>query len=297
MKIQSLLILSAILFIVSCSKAPVRENIDFEQWGKYWFQGKAEISSFDLKQYRYGEERQGEAVLIFVTEDFSRKKQVKLDNPDDAGKDKIGVLKMNQTRDFVTGIYPYHMMLSAFTPTKEKSQGLKFTSSVQEWCGQSFSQINLSGTNSYSGKLNSYFEKEGDASISVTGLAEDDLWNLIRISPSEIPLGGVSIFPSLFYQRFSHQELAAEEAFIRIQDISTDRKQLELTYSSGVRVLKIDFEKNFPFEILAWEEIQTKSDGSKEITLAKRKAVKVLDYWKRNKVEDEFLRDELKLKY
>lgn len=294
---KSLTILFLIAIIsFSCSKAPQRENINFEEWGKYWFQGKAEISSFDLEQYRYGEARAGEAVLIFVTEDFSRKKQVKLDNPQEVGKDKISVLKMNQTRDFVTGIYPYHMMLSAFTPTKEKSQGLKFTSSVQEWCGQSFTQLNLNGQDSYSGKLFSYFEKEGDQSISLTGMAEDDLWNLIRISPNEIPLGSVMMFPSLFYQRFSHQELVAEEAFIRVLDISNDRKQLELTYSSGSRVLKIDFEKEFPHEIMAWEESQTKSNGQKEVTKARRKAVKLIDYWTKNGVEDEFLREELKLK-
>ncbi|SIS70090.1 hypothetical protein [Belliella pelovolcani] len=292
----------SILFLItllcfSCSKAPQRENIDFEAWGKYWFQGKAEISSFDLSQYRYGEERTGEAVLIFVTEDFSRSKQVKLDDPNAAGKDKVAVLKMNQTRDFVTGIYPYHMMLSAFTPTKEKAQGLKFTASVQEWCGQTFTQLNKSGEQSYTGKLFSYFEKEGDAALSVTGLAEDDLWNLIRISPSEIPIGGVQVFPSLFYQRTTHEPLKAEEAFIRVHDISNNRKQLELTYGSGLRVLKIDFEKDFPHEIMAWEEIQTKSNGQQEITKAKRKAIKVIDYWKQNKVEDEFLRQELKLNF
>jgi hypothetical protein len=89
-------------FSFSCSKAPQRENINFEEWGKYWFQGKAEISSFDLEQYRYGEMRAGEAVLIFVTEDFSRKKQVKLDNPEEAGKDKITVLKMCIFRTILT---------------------------------------------------------------------------------------------------------------------------------------------------------------------------------------------------
>lgn len=293
--------LFAILFLIatlsiSCSKAPQRENVNFEEWGKYWYQGKAEISSFDLQQYRYGEIREGEAVLIFVTEDFSRKKQVKLDNPQEAGDDKISVLKMNQTRDFVTGIYPYHMMLSAFTPTKEKSQGLKFTSSIQEWCGHSFTQLNLNGEEGYSGKLFSYFEKGGDQTISLTGIAEDDLWNLIRVSPNEIPVGGVTMFPSLLYQRFTHQELVAEEAFIRVQDLSNDRKQLELTYSSGVRVLKIDFLKEFPYEIMAWEEMQTKSNGEQEVTKAQRKAIKIIDYWTKNSVEDEFLRHELKLK-
>jgi hypothetical protein len=282
--------------IMSCGR-PERKNVDFEEWGKYWFQGKAEISSFDLLQYRYGEAREGEAVLIFVTEDFSRKNQVKLDEPEKVGRDKISVLKLNQTRDFVTGIYPYHMMLSAFTPTKEKSYGIKFTASSQEWCGQTFSQLNKKGEESYSGKLFSYFEKEGDETFTVNGMMEDDLWNLIRINPSEIPLGNVNMLPSLLYQRLNHSEFKAEPAFIQIEKLSENRSQLELKYSSGIRTLKIIFEHDFPFQILEWEEIHNRSNGEKEITQAKRKAVTVVDYWKRNKVEDEFLRKELRLKY
>ena len=295
MKNQSILFLLSLIFVVSCSK-PQRQDIDFDRWGKYWFQGKAEISSFDLTQYRYGEARGGEAVLIFVTEDFSRKKQVKLDNPEASSSDKISVLKMNQTRDFVTGIYPYHMMLSAFTPTKEQSQGLKFTASSQEWCGHTFTQLNLKSSNSYSGKIFSYFEKEGDDTFTFSGMAEDDLWNLIRIDPKQIPTGSVQMMPSLFYQRFTHQEFKTEEAFIRVLDISDNRSQMELTYASGSRMLKIEFEKVFPYQIMAWEEIQTKSDGTKEISKATRKGLKIVDYWTKNKVEDEFLRKELNLK-
>jgi hypothetical protein len=283
-------------WMISCEK-PERKNIDFEEWGKYWFQGNAEISSFDLTQYRYGEPRKGEAVLIFVTEEFSRKNHVKLDEPEKAGRDKISVLKLNQTRDFVTGIYPYHMMLSAFTPTKEKSMGLKFAASSQEWCGQTFTQLNKEGEESYSGRLFSYFEKEGDQTFSVNGMMEDDLWNLIRINPSEIPLGNVTMIPSLLFQRLSHSEFKAEPAFIQIKKISENQSQLELNYSSGIRTLKIIYEHQFPFQILEWEEIQTKSNGQKEITQAKRKAVKIIDYWKRNRLEDEFLRRELNLNY
>ncbi|EOZ95172.1 hypothetical protein A33Q_3377 [Indibacter alkaliphilus LW1] len=288
--------LLSLVIIASCSK-PQRENIDFDAWGKYWFQGKAELSSFELTQYRYGEPREGEAVLIFVTEDFSRKKQVKLDNPGDAGRDKLSVIKMNQTRDFVTGIYPYHMMLSAFTPTKEQSNGVKFTLSSQEWCGQSFAQLNLKSGESYSGKLFSYFEQEGDDTFSFSGLAEDDIWNLIRIDPGQIPTGSVQMLPSLFYQRFTHKDFEKQEAFVRVRDISENRSQVEVAYSNGSRVVKIDFEKEFPFQIMAWEEEDTRSDGSKEVTKAKRKGLKVVDYWTRNKVEDEFLRKELNLKY
>lgn len=295
MKSQSIVFLLVMIFIVSCSK-PQRPDVDFEQWGKYWFQGKAEISSFDLTQYRYGEAREGEAVLIFVTEDFSRKKQVKLDDPEASSSDKISVLKMNQTRDFVTGIYPYHMMMSAFTPTMEPGQGLKFTASSQEWCGHTFTQLNLKSGDSYNGKIFSYFEKEGDDTFSFSGMAEDDLWNLIRIDPKQIPTGSVQMLPSLFHQRFTHQEFKTEEAFIRVLDLSAGRSQMEVAYASGSRVLKIDFEKEFPFQIMGWEEIQTKSDGTKEITKATRKGLKIVDYWTKNKVEDEFLRKELNLR-
>lgn len=288
--------LSVLTLSFACSK-PQRENVDFDAWGKYWFQGQAELSSFELTQYRYGEPREGEAVLIFVTEDFSRKKQVKLDNPGEAGRDKQSVIKMNQTRDFVTGIYPYHMMLSAFTPTKEQSNGVKFTLSSQEWCGQSFAQLNLKSGESYSGKLFSYFEQEGDETFSFSGVAEDDLWNLIRINPNQIPTGSVQMLPSLFYQRFTHKEFETQEAFLKVQSISENRNQLEVNYSSGNRILRIDFEKNFPYQIMGWEEVDVKEDGKQEVTRAKRKGLKVVDYWKKNKLEDEFLRNELNLKY
>jgi hypothetical protein len=279
---------------LSCAK-PQRENVDFKEWGEYWFQGKAEINSYELVQYRYGEPRAGEAVLIFVTEEFSRKQQVKLDDPKAAGRDKISVLKMNHTREFVTGIYPYHMMLSAFTPTKEASQGLKFTASSQEWCGQSFTQLNLNSGDSYSGNLYSYFEEEGDKALSVDGLLEDDLWNLIRINPDQVPKGSVQMLPSLIHQRFTHNDFNAEEVFIRSMDKSESRSELELTYSSGKRVLKIIYEKEFPYQILGWEEEQVNDNGDKELTKAVRKGTKVIDYWNRNSLEDEFLREELKL--
>lgn len=289
--------LSLALILLGSCYGPQRKEIDFDAWGKYWFQGKAEISSFELQQFRYGEPRTGEAVLIFVTEEFSRKNHVKLDQPEKAGNDKISVIKMNQTRDFVTGIYPYHMMLSVFTPTKENKHSLKVSASAQEWCGHTFTQINLKSKDRYNGKIFSYFEKEGDDSFSFKGWTEDELWNLIRINPNQIPIGSVNMIPSLFYQRFTHKEFNVEEAFIRILDLSNNRSQLEVTYSSGSRVLKIDFEKEFPYEIIGWEESQIKADGTKEISIAKRKGLKIVDYWTRNKVEDEFLRKELNLDY
>ena len=148
---------------------------------RYWHAGKAEIDSYELNQSRYGENRPGKAVLIFVTEDLSRKLQVKLDDP--SSGNKTNVLKLNFTKKFITGIYPYSMMLSVFTPTDrtKDSPSVKVVMSSQEWCGQVYTQLNLRG-NRYSIKSHSYFEQEADEQFSVKQtLLEDELWNLIRL--------------------------------------------------------------------------------------------------------------------
>ncbi|MEK6223912.1 MAG: hypothetical protein N2A97_03490, partial [Thermodesulfobacteriales bacterium] len=90
--------------------------VDSEEFKAYWYDGKAEITSYKLEQARYGELHEGYAVLVFVTEDFSKSKQVKLDNPQNANGDDVKVLKLNRIKKFDTGIYRYSMMDSVFTP-------------------------------------------------------------------------------------------------------------------------------------------------------------------------------------
>ncbi|HEY0111342.1 MAG TPA: hypothetical protein VGB67_17005, partial [Fibrella sp.] len=43
----------------------------------YWFGGKAELNTYRLDQAQYGASHPGEAVLVFVTEDFRTDKHVK----------------------------------------------------------------------------------------------------------------------------------------------------------------------------------------------------------------------------
>ena len=50
-----------------------------QQFKDYWYAGKAEITSYKLEQSRYGELRDGKAVLVYVTEPFLPKAQVKAD--------------------------------------------------------------------------------------------------------------------------------------------------------------------------------------------------------------------------
>lgn len=281
--------------LVSCGPDR-RKGVDYEQFGSYWFEGKAEISSFDLIQYRYGEPREGEAVLIFVTEDFSRTKQVKLDDHEAAGDDAVKVIKMNKTKEFLTGIYPYHMMLSVFTPIFDPSSALKLTASTQEWCGQSFTQLNKERMQ-YKVQAFSYFESEGDRAFNLNhAIPEDDFWNLIRINPNQVPLGEINLIPALLNQRFTHVPLDAEEAEVSMVDLENDGRELSIEYDHGRRVLKIQFQDDFPYEITGWEEIRMLEDGNKEITTAKRKAILQVDYWNKNKLGDETFRDALKLK-
>src|SRR5438552_4780173 len=146
-----------------------------------WHDGRAEVDGYALTVTRYGHARAGRGVLIFVTEPFSRSRQVKLDDPSRAPGDAFEVLKLNLIRDFQTGIYDYHTMVSlfvdarAFTPVKQA-----FTSA--EWCGQVYEEIEV-----HPGRIvargSSYFE--GESSLDslarpAGGVLEDDLFIRLR---------------------------------------------------------------------------------------------------------------------
>ena len=285
-------LISLLLIAVFFSCGPTgREGVVEEQFAGHWYQGKAEINVFELKQMRYGEVREGKAVLIFVTEDFSKRKQVKLDDPRSAGADAQKVLKLNMTREFVTGVYPYHTMISVFSPVYDEVNAPKITASVTEWCGQSFTQLNWKN-NAYQAQLFSYFESEGDQELKLSGKSEDELFNLIRLNPDLISEGEKNLIPSLIYQRFSHIPLKVEEAVITKKSVSSDQEELEVNYPELGRTLRIRYHSAFPYEILSWQEIQLKKDGQQEITSAIRKRVQLLDYWSKNGLEDEVLREQ-----
>ena len=67
------LALAALLAGTAAAEAP-----DFYA---HWGDGRAEISSYQVIQPRYGEPREGYAVLIFVTEEINRKTFIKVESP------------------------------------------------------------------------------------------------------------------------------------------------------------------------------------------------------------------------
>ena len=269
----------------------------------YWFQGKAEITSYKLSQARYGEIHKGTAVMVFVTETLSKSKQVKMDDPLSNPKDAVDVLKLNLTKKFNTGIYPYSMMTSVFSPiinfsseSGKYDHALKVTTSSQEWCGHTFTQLNQE-TNGYSVDNKSYFESEGDveSKIPQTWL-EDELWGCLRQNPKKLPVDKFEILPSTMSLRLRHCPMAAVHAeawFEVIEDYIEYHVQFE-----DDRKLIIAFIDEFPYEITGWTETYKSGFGPSAVeitTTATKMESQMLDYWNLNDVDDSHYRKELKL--
>ena len=268
---------------------PAATLVKDSDWNAYWYAGDAEINSYALTQTRYGEARTGDATLIFVTEPFSQKKQVKLDNGDAAGDDKVSVLKLNAVRKFPTGIYDYSMMTSVFTPVSldRFPHTIKATCSSQEWCGQSFTQLNHTG-GKYRVRQYSYFESEGDEDRQVDdALLEDELFTRLRIDPATVPTGTVELIPNLFHGRFTHDEIAPKQARIRLEQGETTNR-LVVEYLHLDRTLRIEVSKAFPYTIEGWEEQGAR--GAATATLRKRLKT---PYWGQNANRFQALRDSL----
>ncbi|WP_029209409.1 hypothetical protein [Aquimarina agarilytica] len=279
------------IHLVNCQESsknrpnPIELTSDFKS---YWYQGEAEISTYELSQNRYGELRNGTATLIYVTEDFLPIKQVKADI---SAPKNIPVLKLNSVKKFTTGIYPYSIMQSSFSPLKgEKKHALKTTASIQEWCGQTFMQLN--NKKNFEIDIKSYFASEGDQKLSLQkSILENELWNLIRIHGDKLlPKGEINCIPSFEFLRLNHKKTQSYKAIASIQK-NNNLNTFSLTYPELKRSLKITFQQQFPYIIESWsEEISPHLP-----TTAKRITTKLLPYWNQNSNKFTPLRKELGL--
>lgn len=260
----------------------------------YWHQGEAEISRYRLSQARYGENHDGHAVLIFVTEDFLPGRGVKYEGSDPSRAGSVPVLKLNFVKKFITGIYPYSMMCSVFTPTNaRRTRSLKVSASIQEWCGHVYQQMNLRD-GKYRVDLHSYFEQEADRAHELEAvMLEDEIWTRIRLGPEKLPVGELRMIPGAFTTRFRHRPASVEKVQAKL-GTSGNESRYSLRYPVLGRSLTITFAKDFPHEILAWEEID-EVDGKKSVTSAERTHRMKIDYWTKNKKRHLRLRKELGL--
>ena len=272
----------------SSSEKPISE-----EFKKYWYAGDAEITSYELEQSRYGEIRKGKAVLIYVTEPFLKDKQVKAEGNN---LDNIPVLKLNSTKNYLTGIYPYSIMSSSFYPVKDSGHAIKVSFSAQEWCGQVYAQLN--NREQFEIMSHSYFESEGDQQLKLEkNILENELWNKIRISPDELPVGEIKIIPSLEYIRLSHSKLKPYSATVTLTE-KEGVKTYQINYPELDRMLKINFRSSFPYYIESWSDTFNSGFGTKAkkmtSTGTKIKTLKT-PYWRQNSNSYLPLRDTLGL--
>jgi hypothetical protein len=261
------------------------KDADFDS---YWHDGKAELSGYRLTVSRYGQERTGRCVMIYVTEPFSSSKYVKLDAPSQNPKDAIDVLKLNLVRDFPTGIYDYNTMISTFVRTDDLAP-VKISFTSAEWCGHVYEEL-LFDAKKIRGHYFSYFEGEsGPVEIDRVqdGIAEDNLFILLRGLRGEFLRPGkkmsVPLLPSVFASRLSHESLDWTRATIERLEKTTTIEVPAGTFETIVYKIGTGsnrdgtfyIEKDYPHRIVRW---QLPPDVRGELTGSER-----LQYWRLNR--------------
>lgn len=264
-----------------------------KEFKDYWYNGTAEITSYSLSQARYGELREGTAVMIYVTEPFLSGLQVKADNND---KENIPVLKLNATKNYLTGIYPYSIMTSSFYPVHDNQHAIKLSFSSQEWCGQVYAQLNNRAD--FEIMSHSYFGTEADQDfhLNKTNL-ENEIWNKIRVNPTDLPTGDMFMIPSLEYIRLTHKDFKAYKAIAKLRS-SAPNTTYEITYPELERTLKINFLSEFPYTIESWTDTYKDGFGQKAKILTSTATIInriSTPYWRQNSNKDLSLRDSLGL--
>jgi hypothetical protein len=299
-----LILLSLLICETSGQGQQAVDKIEAQSFGNYWYQGKGEVTRYDLEQSRYGQIHSGDAVLIFVTEDFLLDQQVKHERGQ--GKNKVSVLHMNYIKKFNTGLYPYSLMTSVFTPViaegrsvrSKTGASLKVSCSIQEWCGNRYLQLNRRG-HKFEVLNHSYFQAEADQGFKLDLVwLEDEIWTQIRLQPQNLPTGTFSIAPGSQFVQLGHIRLQPEKALASLTGLDDRKRQrYRLEYKSIERVLEIEFETNFPHTIFGWEEkFRRKPTDPWQVTRARRSHSIQLDYWNHHNVDDLFLREKLGLK-
>lgn len=287
----------------------------------HWNDGRAELSAYRLTQPRYGEARQGHAVMVWVTEPFSRAKAVKLDAPQERPGDAMRVMKLNHLRHFKTGVYTYDLMTSVFSPVDFAPDAKhldraprKVAFSSQEWCGTVFHQL-VRQDGGWRSTWNSYFESEGDGQAVIAErpdlVLDDELWWRLRELTAPFAPGEYAYSPSLAAVRLSHAEAVegtlqvsrrAKAEKLKVPAGSFDVVRWELAMRWGKDGTErqrrtVWVEAAWPRRIIAWEGEAPGFGGKNEpgvergeLTGSFRDA-----YWKHNRLQDESLRRKLGL--
>ena len=274
-----------------------------EDFTSHWHDGRAELDGYRWTVDRYGERREGEAVMIFVTEPFSEAHRVKVDDPSRDPDDTVDVLKLNLVRDFQTGIYDYNTMTSVFSRTGDFSP-LKVSFTSAEWCGHVYEEL-LFDERRVRERFFSYFEGESSQRTldgKTDGVTEDNLFILLRglrepyLDPGE--KREVPFLAGAFHRRLTHRPIewttAEIERLARTEEVEVPAGG----FTSIVYVVKVRggregrfwIEQAYPHRIVRWAWQPGRAAESGELTGTVR-----VKYWRLQAHGDERYLKELGL--
>lgn len=254
---------AALLIVaITLGAAPATQH-DFGSW---WHDGKAELDGYRYTLTRYGHIRHGQAVAVYVTEPFSKSKNVKVDDPAKNPGDTFDALKLNLVRDFQTGIYDYNTMTSLFVRSAD-FEPVKVSFSSTEWCGNVYEELKVD-PGLVTERLSSYFENESasrEERRPPGGLLEEELFVKLRGLRGEFLRPGesrsVPILPSSFRRRLTHQPLKWSEA--RIERLPATRSTTVPAgpFETNVYVVRLKsgaegtffIETRYPHRVVCWE--------------------------------------------
>lgn len=228
----------------------------------HWSDGKAELNGYDLVQPRYGELRTGRAVLVYVTEPFSRSRGVKVDAYNRANPDHFTALKLNHVRDFPTGIYDYNLMTSVFVDPARDFAPVKISFTGQEWCGHVFEEARF-GDAQADVMINSYFDGESTAkTVAATG-SEDAIFIQARqLAAQQLSTAPqrMTVIPAAIMRRLKHRRAAPATVRLTWSDVR------EVTVPAGTFSVRgatwtrptggqctLDVEIAYPHRIIGWQ--------------------------------------------
>ena len=271
---------------------------DANPFWSQWSDGKAEVSGYALTYPRYGQSRVGYAVLVYVTEPFSRSRNVKVDNFDPANPDHFTVLKLNRIERFQTGIYDYSTMSSVFTDPNAEFRAVKATFSSQEWCGQTYEEV-LFDSSSAKLDIRSYFEGETKREI-IPGIldAEEGLWvrarGLDNGGPGQFGPDTFKVIGNAMTRRLKHQNHSTLDikptwsgrTNVTVPAGTFDTKVLSWV-GQGESTCQLFIEVPPPHKVIKW----TCSDGQEAVLTGTKR----IAYWQTVRPQHELLLKELGL--
>ena len=276
--------------IASCKPgAPSIPQVDQKISHQYWHQGKAEINSYNFTTQLNTISHKGTLTMVCIPENLSKSKLQKLDASKKVKTDIVEVLRCNFHYTINSGMNEYSMMTAVYMPFnfEENPHSLKVTTGIQEWNGQSFTELLWKG-HRYEHADFSYLESSPsiEKSLANTWL-EDELWCKIRIAPGTLPIGKIRMTPSSRYTRLYNHTLKVYEAESTLVKEGSEYKY-SVEYAELKRKVDIHFKTDFPHLITKWKEYQ---DG-KEIASGDYIKTIQAEYWK-EAPGDATLRDSL----